>query len=63
MTKQIISNFAPYPMLHEEEAEPVCGTDFCDKCGDCLHCYGGDECFRGKTDQHSWVKYETPTTR
>lgn len=21
-----------------------CGLDFCDDCGECLHCYGGDPC-------------------
>ena len=28
-------------------ADPICGTDFCDECGDCLYCYGGDECRDG----------------
>jgi hypothetical protein len=26
--------------LLEIEAEPVCGEDFCDGCGDCLACQG-----------------------
>jgi hypothetical protein len=33
-------------------AEPICGEDFCDKCGDCLHCYGDDEWC-----QHTWYVY------
>jgi len=28
-------------LLRTEEAEPECGEDFCDHCGDCLACYGG----------------------
>lgn len=28
----------------EEVGEPVCGKDFCDTCGDCLHCYYGERC-------------------
>lgn len=39
----------------EEEREPVCGEDFCDRCGDCLACYGEDECFSKKG--HLWIKY------
>ena len=36
------------------ERQPVCGEDFCDRCGDCLHCYGGDPCYDGGS--HMWVK-------
>lgn len=32
---------------------PVCGEDFCDRCGDCLHCYEGDPCYPDGGD-HSW---------
>lgn len=39
------------------EAEPVCGEDFCDKCGDCLDCYGSDPCPCGSTTAHLWVQY------
>lgn len=35
-----------------EMGNPVCGEDFCDGCGDCLHCYG-DYC-NGGCD---WVIY------
>lgn len=43
----------------EERGEPECGKDFCDTCGDCLHCYGGEECYpRGEAEgQHRWVIY------
>jgi hypothetical protein len=40
------------------EAEPVCGLDFCDSCGDCLNCYGGDECLEGYDGKHYWVVYQ-----
>lgn len=33
---------------------PICG-DYCDTCGDCLKCYGEDDCLDGK--KHSWVVY------
>ena len=41
-------------LIRKEEADPTCGKDFCDRCGDCLACFGcgcieGGECF--------WVKY------
>ena len=37
------------------EAEPLCGVDFCDYCGDCLSCYMSDPCPDGA---HLWVVYE-----
>lgn len=30
---------------------PQCGRDFCDSCGDCLHCYGEFNCF-ARGDRH-----------
>lgn len=27
---------------------PLCGIDFCEECGDCLSCYGNDDCVDGK---------------
>jgi hypothetical protein len=45
-------------LLRKEQREPECGEDFCDKCGDCLHCYSCDPCTVGETDQHFWVIYE-----
>lgn len=32
--------------------EPECGKDFCQRCGDCLYCYGSDPCLHG--DEHIW---------
>lgn len=31
---------------------PVCGVDFCDTCGDCLHCYGEDRCAHNADGEH-----------
>ena len=43
----------------EERGEPECGKDFCDQCGDCLHCYGGDPCCPAGENlgDHFWVIY------
>jgi hypothetical protein len=38
------------------EATPVCGRSFCDECGDCLACHGGDPC-RVQPEGHRWVWY------
>jgi len=46
---------AQYQVVEYVRAEPECGVDFCDHCGDCLHCYGGDPCPDGT---HSWIVYE-----
>jgi hypothetical protein len=40
-----------------EYAEPECGEDFCDSCGDCLSCNGGDECLGNEDGKHLWVEY------
>jgi hypothetical protein len=42
------------------EGTPECGQDFCDGCGDCLACYGGDQCYRTTPpdDAHIWVVYD-----
>ena len=37
--------------------EPECGEDFCDFCGDCLYCYGDDECLSSPDGRHRWVIY------
>ncbi len=41
------------------DAATICGKDFCDQCGDCLHCYGEDPCYRYGDEEtgHSWVVY------
>jgi len=44
-------------LLYVDEAEPVCGQDFCDSCGECLACYDEDECAFW-ADGHFWVVYE-----
>lgn len=58
MIKYVISNKDYRKVLRVEEAEPECGKDFCDKCGDCLYCYDYDPCYIGDTDDHLWVTYE-----
>lgn len=44
-----------HTFLRSEEAEPLCSHDFCDACGDCLACYGNDECRTRGT--HRWIVY------
>ncbi len=44
--------------LRTEDITPVCGLDFCDECGDCLACYGGDECLDITNGIHRFVRYE-----
>ena len=45
-------------LIQTEEVDPQCGNDFCDSCGDCLHCYGGDECPHSNDGEHFWVVYQ-----
>lgn len=33
--------------------EPECRTDYCEQCGDCLDCCGGDPCV-GRYGKHIW---------
>ena len=42
-------------MLRVEEADPVCGVNFCDECGDCLACHA-ERCWDG--GKPWWVEYE-----
>ena len=44
-----------YATVERLKAEPRCGEDFCDRCGDCLHCYVEDDC-PGRF-LHTWVVY------
>lgn len=42
------------------EAEPTCGLDLCDDCGECLVCNGNDACpctspYGG---EHRWIVYQ-----
>ena len=44
------------------DMEPGCGEVFCDTCGDCCHCYGGEACFDGSGEydegrSHRFIKY------
>lgn len=46
----------------EVEATPICGTDFCDRCGDCLACYAEFGCYGGRAGEPDpsgcrWVVY------
>lgn len=41
------------------EADPVCGEDFCDACGDCLVCYETDCCV--DDGGHVWIEYQEDT--
>ena len=44
----------------DDERVPKCGEDFCDWCGDCLHCYGDDPCRDGSSaSKHLWVVYRS----
>lgn len=42
-------------LIETLDAEPLCGEDFCDRCGDCLKCFDADAelCPNG----HRWVLY------
>jgi len=56
MIKQIFDKKNHF--IREENAIPVCNVDFCDTCGDCLACYGEDECMESESGKHFWVEYE-----
>ena len=55
--KKYIYNEAGIKLIRIEEAQPKCCKNFCDSCGDCLHCYGGDKCVENEDGQHFWVQY------
>lgn len=38
-----------------EQRQPICGQDFCEACGDCMSCYGGDPCTLDDTGRHVWL--------
>ena len=44
-------------LLGTFDLTPVCGNDFCDQCGDCLECSGGDPCWYNAYGDHLWVHY------
>ena len=45
-------------ILTDVNIQPVCAEDFCDSCGDCLHCYGDDTCYSNEDGKHFWVYYQ-----
>lgn len=55
MLKSVIDNKTD-EVIEVIEATPICGEDFCDSCGDCLYCYGGDDCYYSDGG-HYWVEY------
>ena len=57
--RKLIYDFYGEKLLREEIADPVHGKDFCDRCGDCLDCYGDDPCSDG--GDHVWIEYEDST--
>lgn len=58
----IIHYWEPDPsnVIYREEVEvvPVCGEDYCERCGDCLACYGEDACFVADDHEHWLVRYQ-----
>ena len=40
------------PLKLSEPREPICGEDFCEDCGDCLYCQGG-QCGGDETKEHN----------
>jgi len=58
--KRFVYDLTGTRLLRVEEAEPVCGHDFCEACGACLACEGGERCWSSReTDgEHFWVVYE-----
>jgi len=41
------------PEVHKKYKGPICGEDFCEDCGDCLVCYGEDDCAVTGEPHHS----------
>ena len=44
-------------LLGTVEVDIKCGQAYCDTCGDCLYCYGEDDCLPGG-GSHYFVIYE-----
>ncbi len=48
-------------LLENQNLTPKCENkhpgegDFCDRCGDCLHCHDEDTCPHSKDGRHMWV--------
>ncbi|MBM3187671.1 MAG: hypothetical protein FJZ90_03005 [Chloroflexi bacterium] len=60
MMRRLVYDRTGTRLIREEEAEPECGHDFCDRCGDCLACYAEDECWHSGEPggEHMWVVTE-----
>lgn len=43
--------------ISEDQGEPECGRDFCDRCGGCLHCDRDAGCPNNDWGDHRWVIY------
>lgn len=43
-------------IVASDAANPVCGEDYCDDCGDCLAC-SNEPCRASKSGQHRWIVY------
>ncbi len=51
--------------LREEEIDLSSCSEcehFCDTCGDCLACYGGEDCCYADNSKHLFVIYEKKAT-
>ncbi len=59
MQKYIYSSDAK--LVQSVKDVPECGRDYCDSCGDCLHCYGETECSATSNKKHFWVEYLNET--
>jgi len=55
--KCALADAATGKRIRDEDVEPECGRDFCDACGDCLVCYGGDECLSTSNGEHTFIRY------
>ena len=55
--KRLVYDWWGELLLREEDATPQCGKDFCDDCGDCLACYGEDDCGGVPGRKHKWIAY------
>lgn len=56
MKRQVLDE--KYHEIRVEEAEPECGDDFCEDCGDCLACYGDEPCSFSDSGRHRWIVVE-----
>lgn len=55
----VFGHYPNYARLALLDIQPVCGEDFCDWCGDCLHCHGDGPCYNPFSYTHNWAVYLT----